>query len=112
MCNYNKRHTRAELEKVVAKWSKWADGTSSVPCRAWIMTPIFAPANMPVDVVWPGAWQNGTDLAAFGASWEGYVNGQGWRKSMQMAGGFLECGSPRVYYSTTVRDGGINPRPR
>lgn len=222
MCNYNEGQTRADLDKVVAKWSKWADSNYGVPYSAWVMTPIFSSTNMPADVVWMGAWQNGTDmgkglqawigsggdmaaefdkvvncvehsnsasvnlrpppkgwpgesgiavfsncttaegktpdeamavqqkiaqarypegadvgvwafipgpgnnnpewdykivtsypdLAAFGAHWDSYVNGGGWRKTMKMANGMIDCDSPRVYHSTTVRDGGINPAPQ
>jgi hypothetical protein len=218
LCNYNEGKTRADLDKVIAKWNKWMDDSKSVPYTAWVMTPVLSSVNMPIDVVWLGAWQNGNDMGkgmqawstnsglqlefdkviscgehsnsasvnirpphqgwpgkggvagfanctlaegktlpdsmaahrawathldatgskagmwaffpgfgnnnpewdykvvtsypdylAFGADWEAYTNGQGWRKAMELTAGVVSCDSPRLYHSTTVRDAGINP---
>ncbi|TXS90765.1 hypothetical protein FV139_17455 [Parahaliea maris] len=221
LCTYNEGQTRNDLDKVITRWTKWADSNFKVPYSAWVLSPIFISSNTPVEVVWLGAWQNGidmgkglqtwmdkggdlnaefdkvvtcsehsnsasvnlrpppaswpgksgiavfanctmaegktpdegmavqqkiaqsrypdgsdvgvwafipgpgnnnpewdyklvtsySDLAAFGASWDGYVNGQGWRSTLQMAQGVISCDSSRVYHSTTVRNAGINPAP-
>jgi len=52
------------------------------------------------------------DFEAYGADWEAYTNGQGWAKAGQIYGGVTDCGSQRVYQTTTVRDGGVGPVPK
>jgi len=52
------------------------------------------------------------DFEAYGADWESYTNGQGWAKAGQIFGGVTDCGSQRVYHSSTVRDGGVSPVPK
>ena len=52
------------------------------------------------------------DFEAYGADWESYTNGQGWAKAGQIYGGVTDCGSQRVYHSTTVRDAGVSPVPK
>ena len=221
-CNFNDGKNRADLDKVVAKWNKWMDDSKGTPYTAWVMTPVLSSTNMPLDVVWLGAWQNGNDMGkgmqqwagnntglaadfdsvitcgehsnaasvnirppakdwpgtsgiavfsnctvaegktvqeamaahrqwaayldsvgskagmwaffpgagnnnpgwdykivssypdfvAYGADWEAYTNGQGWAKGQQIAGGIVSCDSPRVYQSTTVRNGNLNPAPK
>lgn len=221
-CNYQDGKTRADLDKVTAKWNKWMDSNKGAPYSAWIMTPVLSSTNMPIDVVWLGAWQNGNDMGkgmqawamnnnglaaefdavidciehsnaasvnirppvegwpgetglaaftnctvaegktvqdamaahrawakyldginstegmwaffpgfgnnnpawdykivssypdfmAFGADWEAYTNGQGWQQAQQIMAGVVSCDSPRLYFSTTVRNAGINPAPQ
>ena len=211
-----------DLQKVTAKWNKWMDANSTAAYTAWIMTPVLSSSNMPNDVVWMGAWQNGTEMGkgmqewadqgadlnrdfldtidcaehsqaasvnirppggewpgeqgvaafsnstvaegktvpdamavhrawaehldstgskagmwaffpgagqnehdwhykivvshpdyiSYGADWENFTNGQGWQKAMEMGSGkVVNCDSPRVYHSVTVRNAGINPAP-
>lgn len=52
------------------------------------------------------------DYLSFGADWEAYTNGQGWQKAMEISGGIVSCDSPRVYQSTTVRNGGVAAVPK
>jgi hypothetical protein len=222
MCDFNEGKNRGDLDKVVAKWNKWMDDSKGTPYTAWVMTPVLKSVNMPADLVWLGAWQNGTDMGkgmqawatngaeqaaefdkvmtcgehsnsasvnirppnkgwpgkggvavfanctvaegktvqdsmavhrawakhldttgskagmwaffpafgnnnpewdykivtshpdylSFGADWESFTNGQGWRKAMEIVGGVVSCDSPRVYHSSTVRNGGLNPSPK
>lgn len=52
------------------------------------------------------------DYISYGADWENFTNGQGWQKAMQMGSGkVVNCDSPRVYHSATVRDAGISGVP-
>ena len=52
------------------------------------------------------------DYISYGNDWESYMNGGGWRVAQEIGGGILDCDSPRLYHSVTVRDGGINPNPK
>jgi hypothetical protein len=72
----------------------------------------------------PGAGQNDIDwdykivvshpdYLSYGADWDNFTNGQGWRKAMELGSGtVVSCDSPRVYHSVTVRNAGINPAPK
>ncbi len=49
------------------------------------------------------------DFVAYGAAWEAYTNGQGWAQAQQIFDGTVSCDSARLYHSTNVRNGGVNP---
>lgn len=221
LCNFTEGKDRKDLDKVVKKWNEWMDESKGAPYSAWILTPVLRSANMPVDVVWLGVWQNGFDMGqgmqawmtgndglagefedvlscaehsnaasinirppadewptatgvvtfsncsvaegktipeamdahrawaehlgnigsksgmwaffpgdgasasdwdykivtsyadfvAYGAAWEAFTNGQGWAQAQQIMDGTVSCDSSRLYHTTNVRNGGINPAP-
>lgn len=90
-------------------WSKHLDATGS-KAGMWAF--------------FPGAGQNDPewdykvvvshpDYLSYGADWDNFTNGQGWRKAMEMGSGkVVSCDSPRVYHSVTVRDGGVPASPK
>jgi hypothetical protein len=50
------------------------------------------------------------DYESYGADWEHFSNGGGWRKAQELGvGSKVRCDSPRVYQSVTVRDAGVGP---
>jgi hypothetical protein len=51
------------------------------------------------------------DFVAYGAAWEAFTNGQGWAQAQKIGAGTVSCDSARLFHSTTVRNGGINPAP-
>ncbi len=69
MCNYRDGKDVGDLMGVTEKWNKWMDKNSSAPYSAWVMTPVLSSVNMPVDVVWLGAWQNGKDMGVGMQEW-------------------------------------------
>jgi hypothetical protein len=68
-CNYRDGKGPDDLMKVTGKWNKWMDKNSSAPYSAWIMHPVLSSTNMPIDVVWLGAWQNGNDMGKGMQEW-------------------------------------------
>jgi hypothetical protein len=69
MCNYRDGKGPADLMKVAEKWNKWMEKNSSAPYNAWVMHPVLSSTNMPLDVVWLGAWQNGNDMGKGMQEW-------------------------------------------
>ena len=92
--------------------------------RAWSAHLDSIGSKTGVWAFFPGAGQNNPewdykivssypDYIAYGADWDNFTNGQGWRKAMEMgSGSVVSCDSPRVYHSVTVRDANINPAPK
>ena len=68
-CNYEKGKSRGDLDKVVARWNKWADDNDSAPYTAWLMTPAFFGPEITFDVAWMGGWPT---TAAMGSSLQMY----------------------------------------
>lgn len=68
-CSYNKGKTRADLDRVVDKWSKWMDDNHATPYNAWIMSPQYAPADLGFDVAWFGAWPDGKAMGEGSHTW-------------------------------------------
>lgn len=69
LCQYRDGKTPDDLMKVTEKWNKWMDKNSSTPYNAWIMHPVLSSVNMPIDVAWLGAWQNGKDMGTGMQEW-------------------------------------------
>jgi hypothetical protein len=69
LCVYRDGKDMDDLMKVTAKWNKWMDDNSSVAYNAWIMTPVLSSVNMPIDLAWLGAWQNGKDMGKGMQEW-------------------------------------------
>ena len=88
--------------------------------RAWAAHLDAIGSNVSMWAFFPGAGTNNPeydykmvsgymDLAAYGADWEAYTNGQGWAKAGSIYDGVVSCSSQRVYQTTTIRDGGVKP---
>lgn len=63
-CNYLEGKGPADLDKVVAKWNKWADDRQVSKYWAWTLTPFFAGPDQDFDVIWMGVSENGQGLGA------------------------------------------------
>ena len=70
-CNYQDGKGLADLQKVGARFSKWADDNDS-KYSAWILTPQFHNADLGFDVGWLGAWPDGN---AMGKSMDTWLSG-------------------------------------
>ena len=77
LCNFNEGKKRSDLDKVVEKWNKWMDKNKGAPYNAWLMTPDMTSVNMPVDIVWLGAWANGNDMGRGMQAWADNDTGLG-----------------------------------
>ncbi len=105
-CTVGEGHT---IPDAMAVHRAWASHLDSIGSKAGMWA------------FFPGAGQNNPDwdykivmshpdYISYGADWENFTNGQGWRKAMEMGSGkVVSCDSPRVYHSVTVRDGGVKP---
>lgn len=103
-CTLGEGHGIADAMAVHQAWSQHLDANGS-KAGIWAF--------------FPGAGQNNPDwnykiivshpdYISYGADWDAFTNGQGWRKAMELGSGkVVSCDSPRVYHSVTVRNDGV-----
>ena len=97
-CDYRDGKGPDDLMKVIEKWNKWMDGNSSVAYNAWVMHPVLASTNTPLDVVWLGAWQNGNDMGKGMQEWAD--GGQKLNAEFQAV---IDCGEHSQAASVNIR---------
>jgi len=68
-CNYADGKGAADLDKVVAKWNKWADKQGMTDYSAWTLTPFYAGAEQDFDVLWLGVTRTGKSMGAVQDMW-------------------------------------------
>jgi hypothetical protein len=69
MCDYVKGKDRADLQRVIDKWNKWADASAYPAYTAWVLTPNFFAPNYDFDVGWMGAWQDASGMGGGLQQW-------------------------------------------
>jgi len=105
-CTLGEGKTVPDAMEIHQAWSKHLDATGS-KAGMWA----FFPGAGNNDVDWNyKIVMSHPDYISYGADWENFTNGQGWRKAMEMgSGNVVRCDSPRVYHSVTVRNAGVKP---
>ena len=68
-CSYVDGKGPADLDKVVAKWSKWADDQGTNSYSAWTMTPFYSSPEQEFDVIWMGVSETGQEMGALQDTW-------------------------------------------
>jgi len=68
-CNYADGKGPADLDKVVANWSKWADDQETNNYSAWTMTPFYSSPEQEFDVIWMGVTETGQEMGAAQDDW-------------------------------------------
>jgi hypothetical protein len=68
-CSYNDGQGPAELEKVVSRWSEYADDTGLEGYAAWTLTPYHFGPEQDFDVIWMGAYTDGNAMGKGTDSW-------------------------------------------
>lgn len=61
-CNYHDGKGSGDLDKVIAKWNKWADKIGMDDYSAWTLTPYYYGPEQEFDVIWLGAAKNAVAL--------------------------------------------------
>lgn len=69
-CTYNEGKGAADLDKVIAMWSTWADKQGMDDYAAWTLTPYYYGPEQEFDVIWLGA---GKDAVALGAAQDAFL---------------------------------------
>jgi hypothetical protein len=67
-CNYLDGADRGDLDRVIAKYNKWADKNDD-KYTAWTLTPNFANPEVDWDIGWMGAWPDGQSMGAGLDTW-------------------------------------------
>lgn len=81
-CKYNDTMGPADLEKVIGKWTSWADEQGMENYAAWTLTPWYFGPDQEFDVIWLGAAR---DAVALGTAQDMYL-----QKGGEVAMGFNE----------------------
>lgn len=68
-CSYNAKKGPADLEKVIARWSAWADRNAVSSYAAWTLTPYYFGPEQEFDVIWLGAGKNAVELGKVQDLW-------------------------------------------
>ena len=68
-CTFNGTNDMADLLAVTSRWNAWADRNNITDYTAFIMTPYLHSDQLTYDVLWLGAWPNGTAMGAGEAVW-------------------------------------------
>jgi hypothetical protein len=68
-CSYVDGKDAADLDKVIAKWNKWADGQGLADYSAWTMTPFYSSPEQDFDVIWLGVTATGKGMGAVQDMW-------------------------------------------
>lgn len=68
-CSYVDGKDAADLDKVIAKWNKWADDQGMTDYSAWTMTPFYASAEQDFDIIWLGVTQTGKGMGVLQDNW-------------------------------------------
>jgi hypothetical protein len=68
-CNYKDGNDFADLEAVTARWNEFSDRTNVTDYTAFLARPYLHSDQLTYDVLWLGAWPNGTAMGASEAVW-------------------------------------------
>jgi hypothetical protein len=68
-CNFKDANDMADLQAVTTRWNAWADRINMTDYTAFIATPYLHSDQLTYDVLWLGAWPNGTAMGAGEAVW-------------------------------------------
>jgi len=66
-CSYVDGKGPADLDKVIAKWNKWADDQGLADYSAWTMTPFYSSSDF--DVIWLGVTETGKGMGDVQDMW-------------------------------------------
>ena len=68
-CSYADGKGPADLDKVSAKWSKWADDQGLTDYSAWTLTPFYASPEQDFDYLWMGVTATGKGMGEVQDMW-------------------------------------------
>ena len=69
VCKYNDGQGPADLDKVVARWTRYMDEQENRDYAAWTLTPYFYGAEQDFDLIWMGAYTDGNAWGAGTDNW-------------------------------------------
>ena len=91
-CTFNAGNGMKEFQGATAKWTAWADKNKVTDYTAIVMTPYFHGTDTTNDVLWLGAWPNGTAMGAGEAQY--FASGSEVDAAFSKA---VKCGSHALY---------------
>ena len=68
-CSYADGMGPGDLDKVIAKWNKWADDQGMADYSAWTLTPFYASPEQDFDVLWMGVTATGKGMGDVQDMW-------------------------------------------
>jgi hypothetical protein len=70
-CTFNSGKGHSDLDRVNARYNKWADENDRSGYNAWTLTRQFYNSNQEFDLIWLGAWDNFEVMGQSQDSWVG-----------------------------------------
>lgn len=70
-CKFNEGQGAADLDKVIARWSKYKDDNDVNDYAAWTLTPVYYGPEQDFDIIWLGAWRDGNAMGKGTDTWLG-----------------------------------------
>ena len=68
-CKFNDGQSMANLERVIADWTKYSDDQGTRDYAAWTLTPFFYGQEQEFDFIWMGAFTDGNAMGAGFQQW-------------------------------------------
>jgi len=68
-CSYADGKSAADLDRVTAKWNKWADDQGLADYSVWTLTPFYSSAEQDFDVIWLGVTETGRGMGGVQDMW-------------------------------------------
>jgi hypothetical protein len=104
-CNFTDTSDMADLQAVTTRWNAWADRNNITDYTAFLATPYLHSDQLTYDVLWLGAWPNGTAMGAGEAVW--FAEGGELQEDF---GAVIDC-SAHVQYAEFVIGAPEGPTP-
>ena len=70
-CNFNDGQDMGDLDRVVARWTRFMDERDIDSYAAWTLAPVFYGTEQDFDFVWMGAWTDGNAMGTGTDMWIG-----------------------------------------
>jgi hypothetical protein len=106
-CTYRDNNDMDNLRSVNARFNTWADRNNVTSYTAFTMTPYAYSAELETDVLWLGAWPNGTAMGENEALWQS--------QGGDVAAAFdavVECNAHSLYAEVVIHQPGTPPPER
>jgi len=69
ICKFNDGQGAGDLERVISRWTKYADDNDINDYAAWTLTPFFYGSEQDFDVIWMGAYTDGNAMGKGTDNW-------------------------------------------
>ena len=106
-CTFNKGKNMSHLNSVIRRYNQWADQRNNTNYTAFTLVPLYRSAELTFDVIWLGAWPNGSAMGDGISQW--LNEGQGLQNEFDEV---APCDTSMMFASLNIRPPtGDGPKP-